>query len=402
MGRKIGSNPMPDKLVECLEKVAAEHDSAMGPVALGSEDYRKTKNALAQAILAEGTFSIFDKHLQYLGNSGSITSLYDFTDWLIERALQVGAAQAAGEARTYSTSTEVEVFEVLLLADTYSNPRSFQFSNGVVFAMPEALPMRGFAEGCIGREFWSPMPLPKVVGVLFKGFNQPVKHTPSVRDAVENEEADLGPIDTPLDNLMDVARCLTLSRKPRFGVHKIAHGTVAPDDMPFLRKSGSWSLHAFRQPALTPLIREVEFKRADQILTRYALLEESQKKKLNIPIDYINKFASVDSQVDRAISLRVCLDSLFGEDVPSELVFRISLRAANFLGSSNLEKQEIFRLIKKTYHVTSGAVHDGVLRDKADIDEMMEVAILAQKAVIKIIEHGGVNWSEIELGLVEE
>lgn len=59
-------------------------------------------------------------------------------------------------------------------------------------------------------------------------------------------------------------------------------------------------------------------------------------------------------------------------------------------------------MVNKAYQDTSAAVHDGVLRGNADFDRMIEVAALAQKAILKLIEHGGANWSNIELGLVEE
>lgn len=394
---------MPDKLLECLEKVTEENTDLVSAEPSSSTNCSESNNALSKAVSDEECFRIFDQKLQYLGKVGSLTDLDKLTDWLVNRALQVGAAQAVEEARAYSKSSEVNVYEVLLLAKTYSDVPSFQFSNGVVFAMPNALPMEDFADGVIGQGFFSPIPWPSVVGVLFKGFNQAVKHTPSEYDAVEKRDSrPADPIEIPIDDLMDVARCMALSRLPRFGIHAIAHGTVAPDTLPFLSKWGSWDLHALRRPAVQPSIRETEFTAADQILTRYVSLEESWKKKVNISIDHINKFASSETPVERAISLRVCLDSLFGEGVSSELAFRISLRAANFLGSSNSEKTEIFRSVRQAYHETSAAVHNGALNKNFDSNKMIKAASLARKAILKVIEHGNVIWSDIELGLADK
>lgn len=200
--------------------------------------------SLAKAIAADGSFDLFVDQLQRLGKSGSLTSQNELAGWLVERAQEVGSEQAVAEAREYSTADEIEVFEVMLLASVYGDARSYPFCNGVVFAMPEKLPMKKFARKFINTEFYSPIPLPKVVGVLYAPFIQSVCHKPSQFDL--DEPRDSEPFKVPIDPLLDVMRCLALARPPKCGVQAIAHGTVAADHQPFYRYWSGWGLLPLR------------------------------------------------------------------------------------------------------------------------------------------------------------
>jgi hypothetical protein len=52
--------------------------------------------------------------------------------------------------------------------------------------------------------------------------------------------------------------------------------------------------------------------------------------------------------------------------------------------------------MKKAYDVTSTAVHTGKMPSR-NVELLPEIAGLARKSILKLIEAGGINWQELEL-----
>ena len=117
-------------------------------------------------------------------------------------------------------------------------------------------------------------------------------------------------------------------------------------------------------------------------------------------MERLNNYGSGASLVDNAIDLRVCIDSLFGDGIGNEITFRVSLRAAQFLGSDDSSKEDIYKTIKKAYVAGSAAVHDGAVSEKQR-NGLERAARLLQQALIKLIEDGQVDWERVELGFVK-
>ena len=112
----------------------------------------------------------------------------------------------------------------------------------------------------------------------------------------------------------------------------------------------------------------------------------------------LNSYGSGESLLNRAIDLRTCLESIFlSDDINEQITFRLALRAALYLGSSLDEKKEIQDIMKRAYRVSSSAVHNGKFKKKDKPEVLKKAALYAQKALIKLIEEGEINWEELEL-----
>ncbi len=192
---------------------------------------------------------------------------------------------------------------------------------------------------------------------------------------------------------------MSLSIKPENGIFSGGTTIVAPDSIPIINSGKSWSLSTPKQSNFGCEISLDEFKMADDLLMKLQAMTPKFKNKLMIPLDRLNNVGSRESLVDRAIELRICLESIFLNDGNKEqLRFRLSLRAALFLGDSLEERKRIFRIIKKAYDITSTAVHSGKVSNKAKEEKDLLMAIdLAKSALIKLIKIGEVNWENLEL-----
>jgi len=136
---------------------------------------------------------------------------------------------------------------------------------------------------------------------------------------------------------------------------------------------------------------------ANEILKRFHKLDEKNRTKVLSQVERLNGYSSGASMVDKSIDLRICIESIFLDDGNKEqLRYTLSLRAALFLSEDIDERKDIVSKMKKAYDVTSTAVHTGRMPSK-NVELLPEVAGLARKAILKIIEIGDINWQEVEL-----
>ena len=97
----------------------------------------------------------------------------------------------------------------------------------------------------------------------------------------------------------------------------------------------------------------------------------------------LNGYYSCSSMVDRAIDLRVCLESIFLTDGNKEqLRYSLALRAAQFLSIDASEKVHINKFLKTAYHVASTAVHNGKM-PSTNVKSLKEAAKYAKDACPK-------------------
>ncbi len=62
---------------------------------------------------------------------------------------------------------------------------------------------------------------------------------------------------------------------------------------------------------------------------------------------------------DRFLDLWIAMESLFGAEAPTEVTFRLSLNAANFVSAPGVTRRELFDWVQKCYSVRSKLVHGG-------------------------------------------
>jgi hypothetical protein len=136
---------------------------------------------------------------------------------------------------------------------------------------------------------------------------------------------------------------------------------------------------------------------ANELIKKLKKLEPDLKQKILSIIERLNGYSSCASMVEKSVDLRICLESIFLDDGNKEqLRYTLSLRAALFLGENLEERKDIMSKMKKAYDVTSTAVHTGKMPSR-NVELLPEIAGLARKSILKLIEAGGINWQELEL-----
>ena len=196
--------------------------------------------------------------------------------------------------------------------------------------------------------------------------------------------------------------CLALARSPKYGISANVSGTVASDGLPFFRAFGMWSLRPSKKARPSPSILKIEVERANEVLKQFVALDNKMKEKLRIPLERLNSYGLFASEADQAIDIRVCMEALFLDDLNKggEIRFRLGLRAAHYLGGTDEEKRSIKKAIMKAYDAASTAVHKGNFKTDDDRKTITEVAPILQKALLKKISQGNVEWSDVELGIL--
>ncbi len=390
------------RLLEILEEVIKTADlreidsitkAINGPLWLKSESGQRLIDYLNQDVKYEK----FNNHLQYLGNNGWNVTLDKLADWLVERAKEVGGSKAIEELEQYLSSKEVVVYGIVLLSSVYIE-EEYIFCNDVKIVNGRGIPNKKLTYTILNNLLNPSLPLPAVDSVFIVPFKYEIKHLSQEENHLNNSTfSNVSTI--PIEKIEDAKDCLILTRC-LYGIHTIAEGVIAPDCLPFISSTSGWSLHSLTLPNLAPSIIEIELEKANELLKTYKELTPELKQKLKVSITYFNNFCSSSSIVDRAISLRTCLESIFlNDDNKEQLRYRLGLRGALFLGKDTSDKKRILKTLKDTYDITSTAVHQGIIKEKQmkRINILDESALLAREAIIKIIEHGLADWEDLEL-----
>lgn len=385
------------EIVELIESVCATVPiDKRDPItkALKGPLWKDTEQApkILEIIKNETSFEIFDNHLQELGFSSIIVTIDQLIDWIIQKSYIVGPKQAINYLIDYVKSDSVEVDFVELIIETLAE-NEFEFCNGVKLTSPHNLRNSYYANLFVSESYYSRTPLPKISMVLIKPYNQPIHHFKSDGSASKFLKTE-----PPREDLNDVMLCLSLARQPEYGVFSVAQTTIAPDKYPFIHSCSGYNLKAFKIPKLQSSILNIEMNIANNILEKFIQLPPDFKSHLKIPLGKLNDFGSSMDSIGQAIDLRICLEAIFLNDGNKEqLSYRLALRAALFLADDLTDRQRIFKQIKDTYDLTSSAVHNGKFSKKADFSLLEKSAILAKQAIVKLINHGQINWEELEL-----
>lgn len=181
------------------------------------------------------------------------------------------------------------------------------------------------------------------------------------------------------------------------GVHTVASGIIAPDNLPFIQSFSGWSMNSFKLPTIFGYILDVELNHANNLLEKFKTLDQRIKNNLKISIKNFNNYCSSEILVERAISLRVCLESIFLDSgINEDIQLTVSQRGAYLLGNSLEEKNKIITILKNTYSITSSAVHDGQFtkKDLKNISILDTSANFAKQAIIKQISNAETSWSD--------
>lgn len=345
-------------------------------------------------------YSVFENHLQYLGNGGSQVSIFYLADWLVRRSLNIGVDDAVSELEDYLNTSEVTVHQTMLLANVLLDDscNGFKFCNGVKIIEGSEIPNSRVSKSISTTKFGLALPLPRIGAILIRGYQQKIVHVPNtINETKAPIERDI--IESINNDLFDTKACLVLGRSGDYDIQSIAVGTVAPDSAPFIQSVSGWSLQPQRRSNLAPELIKFDVSRANKILKKFKDLDTDFKTQLKLSIERLNGYYSGSSWVDKEIDLRVCLESIFlSDNDQNELRKTLSIRAALFLGTNLEEKKQIQATMKTAYDVTSKSIHTGKVSFNKKKDKEVPIAAkYAKQAIIKLIEKGPINWRKLEL-----
>jgi hypothetical protein len=342
-------------------------------------------------------YEIFNNQTQWIGNSGRPFTLNHLLDWLLFRSRKTSSNNAVSELDFYSSNSNISVELVQLLKGSMSK-KPFRFSNGVlyinintIYKNPSILNNSRLAKKLSNISLETPSNNHNT-GLFITEFKHSVHH---VKKGEKYEEKD----SIPFEKLEDTRYCLSLILSIKDSLYSLGTSIYLPDNIPQISYSGqAWHKSFSKESMFCNEISDLDFEKADKLLIKFEQLDSVSKNKLRIPLERLNNFGSEEPLIDRAIELRICLESIFLNDGNKEqLRFRLALRAALFLGIDLVERKEIFKTIKTSYDITSTAVHSGKLPKKAKTDILYKAASLAQLALIKLITKGLVNWEDLEM-----
>lgn len=329
---------------------------------------------------------------QNFGGTAMVTSTKQLADMTIALANKIGVNQSIVKIENYLKSKEISVYFTLLL-QSINIDEEYEFSNGVKIIHSKSIPNKFIADEIMTFSSNPFVPNSKIPSALILEYEQ----EKVIGD--ENTSPDFKWSQEIEEKVDDVLLILSLARNIEYGIQPFASCTLADEDLPFWRPLSNWHLRDYKKPSGgNPKLTNWAFTKADEILVNFNKLSKSFKTSLRIPLSKLNNYGSGVSIEERAIELRICLESIFLDDGNKEqLRYRLSLRSALFLGDTFAERHNIFKTIREAYDISSKAVHTGKLSGDGYV-ALDKSAELAQKALIRIIENGNkVDWTEIEL-----
>ena len=165
---------------------------------------------------------------------------------------------------------------------------------------------------------------------------------------------------------------------------------------------------------LSSSVSELKDENIEEIRSSYpkfANLEQKVRDKLRVPIQRLNQSRRRANIADKAIDLGISFESLYMNDRGSkeQISFTFRLRAAWYLGSNQIEREDLIHNFSKIYDCRSKAVHDGKIdgmtkfrKNESPItthDFLLEADCLCRRSIMRVIDQGSFpDWDKLILG----
>lgn len=138
-----------------------------------------------------------------------------------------------------------------------------------------------------------------------------------------------------------------------------------------------------------------------KLVRDYVALAENEPQ-LSVSVQRLNAALRRLNPADKAVELGTALESTFLGTNSPEITYKLSLRAARYLGSTYDERLKIRNMMKKFYSVRSHAIHRGILDPHYKPETPAELATWAQTVLTdclrRFVQEGRMpSWDEIEL-----
>jgi hypothetical protein len=142
------------------------------------------------------------------------------------------------------------------------------------------------------------------------------------------------------------------------------------------------------------------FAEVRRLFERYDRLNQAERDRLRVPIDRLNQAQRRLDITDRMIDLGIAIEAIFltDDEGTMDLSYRVRVRAARFLRTESIERNQVFGQFGKLYGLRSRAVHDGYIRPTRENIEMIRTGtVVVAESLRKLIDEGPVEWRKIEM-----
>ncbi|RXJ81183.1 hypothetical protein [Arcobacter sp. F2176] len=331
-----------------------------------------------------------NEYYENIGNSSSLINLKDLAIVLVIDAKRFSIKTTIKNFKTFIEKKEIYLYRVYLLGNLhkFSSTESinFEFDNGV-----KLLDLRNFINKRHYSIYNSGNFAPNIEMYLTYEFKENKSAIISLKEPLLNtfKYKDYSIIDKKIDN---VYLCLILSRSFEWNYIPLIAKTIINDEKDFFIENPNYQLVHYLQPKISPEILEIELNKANELLKKFENLDNKIQHNLDIAIRKISEFASLNSNVDRAISVRVSMESIFLNNSEGNKGLKIRKRASSYLKKIK-EEDNIFYLFQNAYKSCSTAVHNGTITDK-EFDKVAEVIPYIYDAIFNIIDNGKPSWKK--------
>ena len=183
------------------------------------------------------------------------------------------------------------------------------------------------------------------------------------------------------------------------------------EDKSFDLPHGGGGMHRQDSPLGTSTeAKEADIEKAKCLYERLVDLDSNDREKLQIPIDRWVESKTNRNRIDKIIDLGIAFEALYLSDIdePTELSFRLRLRAAWHLGENEKHRRVLMKEFSEIYAWRSKVVHTGKLPNKKkkppftheEVKQFIENAQdLCRESIMRILEDGKFpDWNSLILG----
>jgi hypothetical protein len=313
--------------------------------------------------------------------------------WMVSRASTVGVMETIGDLTDFLTASRIPVWQGAILAGIRI-PQSIDLGKGMALLPFDQVSFLGTGLSPYERHRASAN-----CAVLVHISEWPRSHFLQPRDgAILPEDFEMSSDVAISGSLLGVLLGVPVVR--------INTWSTTADWVPCVphRSRALLSYDLVQGETKTLSLRRLRY--ASALHKRYWNMRESVRDVLHVPIVRLNT-AMNKLDVDCAIDLGIALESIFLSDSnEGELAYRLSVRAARFLGKSSQRRRAVFKTFKMAYTLRSKAVHTGsIYKGKSDhkrfelLSCLMNTQSLVVTALRRIIRAGELpDWDELTLG----
>jgi hypothetical protein len=215
------------------------------------------------------------------------------------------------------------------------------------------------------------------------------------------------PLPSSIHSMFDVLGCITAVVGA--GIRFLHYWVDPPEWAPWTVQPNTFGIDGSVLP-MPSALTQASAEEISACVKLFFGLEKSQRQRLRVPIDRLNRSHVVGFRsVDAAIELGIALESLYAPaKLSGEIAYTVRTRAARFLGGTNGERQETAKTLKHVYDLRSLAVHSGRFdvdhaskkwKDDAIVRAVLENGRrIVGRSLVKVIHEGEPDWEAFDLG----